>query len=462
MHEIPQQFQRTHILLGDEGIARLARMHVFVAGLGGVGSYCADALARAGIGRLTLLDHDVVATSNINRQLPALLSTVGEPKVRLMSLRVHDINPKCQVHAERTFLDTENINQLVPEDVDYVVDAIDSLACKVALVGESVKRGRRQQAGPDPHQDRRHLQDRDVPPGPPDAQAPAAPLQHLQGRPDGIFRRADQRPAPPRTRGRPGPAEGGERDDQLHAAAVRADAGGGGGAEVAAGTLEQEREAMGITPEQVEAGQAVYTKRTLAIYDFVVLGVSNRFVWKCPTRRIEEHYNTHLTANHLDVGVGTGYFLDRCRFPSHAPRVALMDLNADTLDFASRRIARYKPETYRRNVLQPVSLDTARFDSVGINYLLHCLPGTIESKAAVFDHLKALMKPDAVLFGSTLLQGGVTRNWFAGRLMEAYNRKGVFSNRNDGLEGLKRELGRRFKDVSVEVVGCAALFSGRA
>jgi tRNA A37 threonylcarbamoyladenosine dehydratase len=141
MHEIPPQFQRTHILLGDEGIARLARMHVFVAGLGGVGSYCADALARAGIGRLTLLDHDVVAPSNINRQLPALLSTVGEPKVRLMTHRVHDINPKCQVHAERTFLDTENIDELVPEDVDYVVDAIDSLACKVALVGESVKRG---------------------------------------------------------------------------------------------------------------------------------------------------------------------------------------------------------------------------------------------------------------------------------------------------------------------------------
>lgn len=143
MHNIPPQFQRTHILLGDEGIAKLAGKHVFLAGLGGVGSYCADALARAGIGRLTLLDHDVVAPSNINRQLPALLSTVGEPKVRLMSLRVHDINPKCRVHAERTFLTTENINQLVPEDVDYVVDAIDSLACKVALVGESVKRGLR-------------------------------------------------------------------------------------------------------------------------------------------------------------------------------------------------------------------------------------------------------------------------------------------------------------------------------
>ena len=76
----PPQFERTQILLGDEGIRRLAGKHVFVAGLGGVGSYCTEALARAGIGRLTLMDHDVVAISNINRQLPALLSTVGYPR----------------------------------------------------------------------------------------------------------------------------------------------------------------------------------------------------------------------------------------------------------------------------------------------------------------------------------------------------------------------------------------------
>ena len=72
---------------------------------------------------------------------------------------------------------------------------------------------------------------------------------------------------------------------------------------------------MSITIEQVDAGQAVYTRRTLLAYDFVVLGLSNRFVWKCPTWQLEAHYNWHVSANHLDVGVGTGYFPDRCRFP---------------------------------------------------------------------------------------------------------------------------------------------------
>lgn len=219
---------------------------------------------------------------------------------------------------------------------------------------------------------------------------------------------------------------------------------------------------MMVTQKQVEAGQAVYTRRTLALYDFVVLGVSNPFIWKCPTRRLEEHYARHLSANHLDVGVGTGYFLDRCRFPADAPRVALMDLNPDTLAFAAQRIARHAPKTYRRNVLEPIAFAGEGFDSVGVNYLLHCLPGSLAEKAVVFDHLKALMNPGAVIFGSTLLQGGVPRSALARGLMAAYNRKGIFSNREDDLETLQHELGQRFREVSVEVLGCAALFSGRA
>ena len=136
------RFERTRILIGDEGIARLAGKHVFLAGLGGVGSYCAEALARGGIGRLTLLDHDVVAVSNINRQLPALDSTVGKSKAELMQARIADINPDCTVSIRREFLTPENVNEIVP-DADYVIDAIDSLNCKVALVAESVKRGLR-------------------------------------------------------------------------------------------------------------------------------------------------------------------------------------------------------------------------------------------------------------------------------------------------------------------------------
>jgi hypothetical protein len=116
------------------------------------------------------------------------------------------------------------------------------------------------------------------------------------------------------------------------------------------------------------------------------------------------------------------------------------------LDFASQRIARYKPEIYLRNVLEALFIDAVKFDSVGLNYLLHCVPGSIESK-------------NAVLFGSTLLQGDVPCNWFAKRLMDVYNKKGIFSNQHDSLDGLKQALDQRFRDVSIEIIGCAALFS---
>lgn len=219
---------------------------------------------------------------------------------------------------------------------------------------------------------------------------------------------------------------------------------------------------MGITAEQVAAGQAVYTRRVLHAYDLVVLGFSNRLIWNCPTPRLLAHYERHVTANHLDVGVGTGYFLDRCRFPSLTPRIALLDLNPNTLEFASKRIARYRPETHQQDVLLPLPAEIQRFDSVAINYLLHCLPGSIESKTVIFDHLRALMNPGAVLFGATLLSDGVPLGAFARRLMAFYNRKGIFSNRADSLHGLEHALALRFSDVCIHLAGCAALFSARA
>ena len=140
---LPPQFERTRILLNADEQTKLARAHVLVAGLGGVGSYCAEALARAGVGRLTIIDHDVVASSNINRQLPALLSTVGQPKAEVMAARIRDINPDCHLVVLREFLVPETVADIVPADTDFVVDCIDSLNCKVALVATSVQRGLR-------------------------------------------------------------------------------------------------------------------------------------------------------------------------------------------------------------------------------------------------------------------------------------------------------------------------------
>ena len=101
---------------------------------------------------------------------------------------------------------------------------------------------------------------------------------------------------------------------------------------------------MSDLSEQVRAGQAIYTPRTLAVYDFIVLGLSNQLIWRCPTTHLLNHYNKHVSANHLDVGVGSGFFHDHCQFPSKTPRLGLLDLNDDALSFASSRVSRFAPE----------------------------------------------------------------------------------------------------------------------
>lgn len=138
-----------------------------------------------------------------------------------------------------------------------------------------------------------------------------------------------------------------------------------------------------------------------------------------------------------------------------------MDLNANCLDATRKRLARYRPEVYQANVLDPIHIEASRFDSIGLNYLLHCLPGTIRTKSTVFRHLKTLLNPGGAMFGSTLLSGGVHRSWAARRLMAFYNSKGIFTNDHDDLEGLRTILSEHLTAVTIEVVGCAALFSGR-
>lgn len=126
---------RTEVLIGLDGMRTLAGKHVFVAGLGGVGGHAAEAFARAGIGRITIVDHDRVDRSNLNRQLLALRSTMGRPKVEVMRERLLDINPCLQIDAHNAFIDQDNAADFIRDrDIDFVADCIDSVACKAALV----------------------------------------------------------------------------------------------------------------------------------------------------------------------------------------------------------------------------------------------------------------------------------------------------------------------------------------
>ena len=135
-----EAWQRTAMVLGEAALDVLAEKHVAVFGLGGVGSFCAEALARSGIGALTLVDDDIVAQTNLNRQLVALHSTLGRPKAEVMASRIRDINPHCRLRVLQLRYTPETRETFFDQHLDYIADCIDSVACKTDLIATAISR----------------------------------------------------------------------------------------------------------------------------------------------------------------------------------------------------------------------------------------------------------------------------------------------------------------------------------
>jgi len=135
------QFSRTELAIGPEGLDTMKKSTVAVLGIGGVGSIAAESLARTGVGRIILIDKDVVDITNVNRQIHALTTTVGQPKVDLMAERIKLINPECDVVSLKMFYTEETYEQLFQYPLDYVIDASDTIVYKIHLIKECLKRG---------------------------------------------------------------------------------------------------------------------------------------------------------------------------------------------------------------------------------------------------------------------------------------------------------------------------------
>lgn len=131
---------RTVQLIGEEHAAVLQKSHVLIAGLGGVGAMAAEMLVRTGIGRMTLVDNDSVNSSNINRQLPALHSTIGHSKVKVMEERLRDINPDLEISCIHSYIEESSLDNILSEPYDFVVDAIDTLTPKILLIEQVIRR----------------------------------------------------------------------------------------------------------------------------------------------------------------------------------------------------------------------------------------------------------------------------------------------------------------------------------
>ncbi|WFB10708.1 class I SAM-dependent methyltransferase [Streptomyces sp. LX-29] len=218
---------------------------------------------------------------------------------------------------------------------------------------------------------------------------------------------------------------------------------------------------LGTVDQDVLDGQSAYDKRALTFYDLLVYRGSSPLFWRCSPRNFLRMYDTCVGAEHVEIGVGTGYLLDHCRFPVSDPRITLVDLNPATLDFTAKRLAKFRTTQVRANALEPLPLPKASHDSVALSFLLHCIPGSIREKGVALAHAAEVVRPGGVVFGSTILSSGVPVTRAGRSLMAKLNAKGVFHNQQDSLDDLRDQLTKHFVSHDLVVRGCVGLFRAR-
>ncbi|KAF2845719.1 methyltransferase [Plenodomus tracheiphilus IPT5] len=238
------------------------------------------------------------------------------------------------------------------------------------------------------------------------------------------------------------------------------------------------------------SGAAIYFPLFLrTVYDTLVLGFYCSYIWKCPSKKLREFYNSHISSVEkqlsvstnskdlvklLDIGVGTGYFLEHAPLPAGS-EVTLVDLNGNCLQTAASRVIKSHPSALVRTVhadfldpdmgsnsaISPHRLGKARFDVISCFLLLHCLPGPPERKAEAVIRLHRHLNVNGVIVGATVLGKGVTHNFPARAIMFWHNLLGIFDNYPDDVQGLIGPLQAFFETVKWEVVGTTLLFEAK-
>ena len=204
-------------------------------------------------------------------------------------------------------------------------------------------------------------------------------------------------------------------------------------------------------------GQRDYTRLLLNLYDPLVLGPIARFVWRCPTTGLVERYRRHARDRHLDVGPGTGYFLEQSGLPAGS-RVTILDPNTNVLRHVSGRLRSLDVTAVEADVLKPLPVD-GPFDSAALHLVIHCLPKPLERKADAVANVAAVLAPTGVLFGATVLGTSGHHTRVARGVLRLFNRQGGFDNLDDTEEGLREILGASFDHVELETIGSAAIFA---
>ena len=204
-------------------------------------------------------------------------------------------------------------------------------------------------------------------------------------------------------------------------------------------------------------GQSGYNPALLAIYDAWVLRFMAPVVWKAPIAPGVDRYRRLLGHRHLDVGPGTGYFIEHASPPDDI-EITLLDPNPHVLKHASRRLAAWTPTLVEADVMKPLPLEGG-YDSAALSFVLHCLRGPMSNKATAIRNIADVLTPEGVLFGGTVLGAREPHTPSARAFLWAFNKQGSFDNLDDDVDGLHAILAESFGHVELERSGSAALFS---
>jgi SAM-dependent methyltransferase len=204
-------------------------------------------------------------------------------------------------------------------------------------------------------------------------------------------------------------------------------------------------------------GQRDYNALLLAAYDPLVLGPIARYVWRCPATRLVELYRQHIRNRHLDVGPGTGYFIEHAGLPSGS-QVTVVDPNRNVLRHVSRRLRSLEVTAVEADVLKPLPLN-GPFDSAALHLVIHCLPRPPARKAAAVADVAAVLAPSGVLVGASVLGTSGHHSRAARAVLRAFNWQGGFDNLGDTEDWLRDTLGASFERVELETIGSIAVFA---
>lgn len=206
------------------------------------------------------------------------------------------------------------------------------------------------------------------------------------------------------------------------------------------------------------AGAAVYGRIMLFFYDLWVLGISGPYAFGCSTRKVLlPFFRQHFSKNHLDIGVGTGYYLKNTK-AIPGGKITLVDLNENSLDTANQRIGWTAANSILHDISEPLPI-YEKFDSISMFYLIHCLPSPVERKLEIFKHLKENLSPAGVIYGASALGQGVKYGWFGRIVWSTLLKEGILDNKDDNEEAFANALNENFEQVEMRIEGTILLFT---